>query len=76
MPWTDEFWRPIKLRSGRTLTTLDDVRGLIATLPATHHVAEHWREAQEGLSRAAASPSAKDDALAAVVRALKAQGLI
>jgi hypothetical protein len=76
MPWSDEFWRPIKLRNGRALTTLEDARGLIATLPSLHHSAEFWREAKEKLSNAAAAPSAMDEALAAVVRALKAQGLM
>jgi hypothetical protein len=76
MPWNDEFWRPIKLRNGHALTTLGDARELIATLSSPHHNAEIWRETTEKLSNAAAAPSARDEALAAMVRALKAQGLI
>ena len=76
-PWLGPnlFWKPIK-RDGRTLTTLDDARELISTLPPTAQVAERWLDADEMLVRAEASPSARDDALAAVVRALKAEGLI
>jgi hypothetical protein len=33
MPWTDSFWKPIKLNDGRALTTLGDARELISTLP-------------------------------------------
>jgi hypothetical protein len=76
MPWTDPFWKPIKLNDGRTLTTLGDARGLIATLPAPKQAEGRWQDADEMLVRAAAGPSAKDEALAAVVRALKAEGLI
>jgi hypothetical protein len=76
MPWTDSFWKPIKLNDGRTLTTLDDARELISTLPPTAQVAERWLDAEEMLVRAEATPSASDDALTAVVRALKAEGLI
>jgi hypothetical protein len=76
MPWTDSFWKPIKLNDGRTLTTLDDARELISTLPPTAQIAERWLDAEEMLVRAEATPSASDDALTAVVRALKAEGLI
>jgi hypothetical protein len=37
MPWTDEFWRPIRRKAGRTLTTLGDAREFISTLP-------RWRQ--------------------------------
>jgi hypothetical protein len=76
MAWTEPFWKPIKLRDGRTLTTLDDARELISTLPPTAQVAERWLDADEMLVRAETAPSARDDALAAVVRVLKAEGLI
>ena len=76
MPWTDPFWKPIKLNDGRTLTTLGDARELISTLPPAAQVAERWLDVDEMLVRAEAAPSARDDALAAVVRALKAEGLI
>jgi hypothetical protein len=76
MPWTDSFWKPIKLNDGRTLTTLGDARELIATPPALKQAEGHWQDADEMLVRAAAGPSARDEALAAVVRALKAEGLI
>jgi len=76
MPWTDPFWKPIKLNDGRTLTTLGDARELIATLPALKQAEGHWQDADELLVRAAAGPSARDGALAAMVRSLKIEGLI
>jgi hypothetical protein len=76
MPWTDRFWKPIKLNDGRTLTTLGDARDFIATLPALKHAEGHWQDADEMLVRAEAAPSASDDALAAVVRSLRIEGLI
>jgi hypothetical protein len=33
MAWSDEFWKPIKLKDGRTLATLGDAREFISTLP-------------------------------------------
>jgi hypothetical protein len=76
MAWTDPFWKPIKLKDGRILTTLGDARELIATLPALKQAEGHWQDAEDLLSRASIAPSAMDDALVAVVRALKAEGLI
>jgi hypothetical protein len=76
MPWTDSFWKPIKLNDGRVLTTLDDAREFIATLPALTQAEGHWRNADEMLVRAEAAASASDDALTAMVRALKAEGLL
>jgi hypothetical protein len=76
MPWTDNFWKPIKLNDGRAIVTLDDARELIATLPPVHQGAEHWQDADEMLSRAATAESAMDDALSAMLRALEAEGLI
>jgi hypothetical protein len=74
--WTDSFWKPIKLNDGRVLNTLGDARELIATLLALKRAEAHWQHADEMLVRAEAAPSASDDALTAVVRALKAEGLI
>jgi hypothetical protein len=76
MPWSEPFWKPIKLKDGRLLTTLGDARELIATLPVLKRAESHWRDAEETLSRASVAPSAKDEALAAVVRALKEDGLL
>jgi hypothetical protein len=76
MPWTDAFWKPIKLSDGRTLTTLGDAREMIASLPALKQAEGHWQDADEMLVRAEAAPSASDDALTAGVRALKAEGLL
>ncbi|HEY4926609.1 MAG TPA: hypothetical protein VII20_19535 [Roseiarcus sp.] len=56
------------------LSTLGDAREFIATLPALKQAEGNWRDADEMLVRAEAAPSASDDALAAVVRALKTEG--
>jgi hypothetical protein len=74
MAWTDPFWKPIKLNDRRVLTTLDDARELISTLPPTAQVAERWLDAEEMLARAAIAPSARDDALAMMLIALKTEG--
>jgi hypothetical protein len=58
------------------IDTLGDARELIATLAALKQAEGHWQDADEMLIRAAVAPSAIDDALAAMVRALKAEGLI
>src|ERR1700722_10861431 len=71
MPWTDPFWKPIKLNDGRVLTTLGDAREFVATLPALTQAEGHWQNADEMLVRAEAAASASDDALTAMVRALK-----
>ena len=74
MPWTDPFWKPIKLNDGRMLRTLGDAFELFTALPALKQAEGNWRDADEMLVRAEAAPSASDDALAAVVRALKTEG--
>jgi hypothetical protein len=76
MAWSDPFWKPIKLNDGRVLRTLGDAFELFAALPALKQAEDHWREADEMLSRASIAPSAVDEALAAAVHALKAEGLI
>jgi hypothetical protein len=75
MAWTDRLWKPIKLRDGRVLTNLVDVRKLMTELPSDSRASEHWRQAQELVERAATSPSVLDDALAQTLRALRANGL-
>jgi hypothetical protein len=76
MAWTDPFWKPIKLKDGRSLTTFEDVRDFIAILPALKQAEGHWQDAEEMLVRPEAAPSASDDALTAVVRSLRIEGLI
>jgi hypothetical protein len=76
MPWTDAFWKPIKLNDGRVLSTLGDARELIVSLPALKQAEGHWQDAEELLTRASIAPSARDDALAAMLRSLRIEGLI
>jgi hypothetical protein len=76
MAWSDEFWKPIRLKDGRNIATLGDARELISTLPPTVQGAEHWQDVEELLARAAIAPSAIDQALTFMLRALKAQWLL
>jgi hypothetical protein len=76
MPWTDQFWRPIKLKDGRSVATLAEARVLILSLPASQQEMPHWVEASDLLARASEFPNAQDLALAAMLQALRAEGLI
>jgi hypothetical protein len=76
MAWSDQFWKPIKLKDGREIATLGDARELISTLPAMSQAEAHWQDVEEVLMCAATAPSYRDDALAAVLGALKAERLI
>jgi hypothetical protein len=76
MAWTDTFWKPIRLKKGRDIATLEDARELIAAFQPAIRGAEPWRDVEELLARAAIAPSAIDEALIAMVRALKAEGLL
>jgi hypothetical protein len=55
---------------------LHDARALIDLLPSPRQANAHWRDAEALLSRAAASKSAEDDALLAMLSALKVEGMI
>jgi hypothetical protein len=76
MPWNAQFWKPIKLSDGRKIATLHDARALIELLPSPRQANPHWRDADDKLTRAAASKSAEDDALLAMLSALKVEGMI
>jgi hypothetical protein len=76
MSWETKFWRPIKLKDGRTIATLADARMLIMELPPDHQSKRDWEHASELLSRASRSISAIDDALARVLRGLRVEGLV
>jgi hypothetical protein len=76
MPWTDPFWKPIKLKDGRTIATLGEGRVFILALPAALQGTPLWLEATELLARASEFPSARDEALAAMLKALKAEGFL
>ena len=76
MPWSDEFWRPIKLKDGRSVATLGQARVSILSLPASQQELPHWVEASELLARASEFPNALELALAAMLEALAADGLL
>ncbi len=76
MPWSRKLTQPIVLKDGRTIATLGDAREIMLTLRNLRYGNPHWPAAAEMLARAVDSPSAMDDASAAMLRALKADGLI
>jgi hypothetical protein len=76
MPWTDSFWKPIKLKDGRRIATLAEGRVFILSLPAPQQEQPHWLEATELLARASEFPSARDEALATMLQGMKAQGVL
>jgi hypothetical protein len=53
LSWTKELPEPIKLRDGRELRTLSDVRALILRLPETISHNPKWAYATELLLKAA-----------------------
>jgi hypothetical protein len=76
MGWDTRFWKPVRLKDGRAIGTLGEARDLILSLPQFRQRNPEWMFAKELLERAAASISVTDDALAQVLRALKAEGLV
>jgi len=74
--WSAPLSKRIKLKDGRTLTTLSDARAQILSLPVMHQRNGHWQFATELLLIASASKSRSDGALAQMLRALKAEGLL
>jgi hypothetical protein len=76
MAWETKFWKPVKLKNGRTIETLGDARDLIRSLPQFRRRNSEWQFALELLARASEATSLADDALAQLLRALKAEGLI
>jgi hypothetical protein len=76
MPWSDEFWRPIKLKDGRSVATLGQARVSILWLPASQQELQHWVEASELLARASEFPNARDWRWRRWLEALTADGLL
>ena len=76
MAWETKFWKPVKLRSGRRIDTLGEARDLIRFLPQFRRQSPDRRLACELLARASEATSLVDEALAQMLRALKAEGLV
>ena len=55
MPWSAPFDEPIRLRGGRTLTTLQQAADYIMKLPEDVQQQERWQIAVENLINAAES---------------------
>jgi hypothetical protein len=76
MRWDTKFWKPVKLKDGRKIETFREARDLILTLPRFRQRNPDWLFASELFARASESISAVDDALAQLLRALKAEKLV
>jgi hypothetical protein len=53
MPWSAPFGEPIRLRGGRSLSTLQDAADYIMKLPDDAQRQERWQVAVENLINAA-----------------------
>ena len=53
MPWSAPFGEPIRLRGGRSLSTLQDAANYIMKLPDDAQQQERWQVAVENLIKAA-----------------------
>jgi len=76
MSWETKFWRPIKLKDGRTLATLADARALVLSLPASRQRDEDWFYAMGLIREAAVLDGPAGVTSAQLIRARKAEGLI
>jgi hypothetical protein len=76
MAWETKFWKPVKLKDGRTIETFGDARDLIRGLPQFRKGNPQWQFASELLARASEATSLADDALAQLLRVLKAERLV
>jgi hypothetical protein len=61
MPWTSTLATPLKLRDGRKLTTLHDVRELFLDFPRPRVPLGEWRRTAELLMKSAAKPAFQAD---------------
>jgi hypothetical protein len=77
MKWDQKF-KPLALKDGRTIATLEEGRSLISALPDPHPASFHWRYASELLVKAAERGEryAVMDARAQFARALRTEGLL
>jgi hypothetical protein len=77
MKWDHKF-KPIALRDGRTIASLEEGRSLISALPDPYPACFHWRYVSELLLKAAERGEryAVMDARAQIARALKTEGLL
>ena len=75
MRWNSKMPKPVKLNDGRAISTLEDARDLMLSLPELHQRNAHWQYAGELLLKAADSGEkyAIMDARAQLTRALKAR---
>jgi hypothetical protein len=76
MAWETKFWKPVKLKDGRTVETLGEARALLHELPEARRENEDWQLAIELLARASEATSLTDDALPQTIIVLKAARLV
>jgi hypothetical protein len=78
MPWTRKLTVPVRLKNGRVLATLAEVRELLMTLPLERQRALHWRYVEEIMAEISGSPVSERvrDLTPPLICALEAEGMI
>jgi hypothetical protein len=76
MPWTRKLVTPIKLKDGREIATLADVRVVMRSLPTTSQSRDLWLYTGGLMLEAATSNVPIGEAAAQLRRALRAEGLL
>jgi hypothetical protein len=77
MGWTRDFGRPVVLKDGRRIVTLNDAQTLIRALPKDRQRSARWEYIAVLLVDAAENEDAKvDEVRAQLWRVLRAEGLI
>jgi hypothetical protein len=61
MAWTSTLAKPLRLRDGRELKTLADVREIFIDLPRSGRSRENWRDIGALLMKSAAKPDLQAD---------------
>jgi hypothetical protein len=69
-------FKPIILKDGRTITSLDDARRFVSSLPLHHQSRPPWRHATEQLLLAVSHQERLTEAQAQLKRALTFEGLL
>jgi hypothetical protein len=76
MPWSRKLAKPIVLKDGRTIESLDDARAVMRSLPASRLRSEPWFYVGALLQESATFQGALSETQVHLTQALKAEGLI
>jgi hypothetical protein len=78
MRWSQKLSIPVRLRNGRVLVTIPEVRELLKSLPPARQRALHWRYVEEIVAEISGSPKSESvrDLTPPLICALEAEGMI